>query len=282
MSDILQLVALGAIWGSSFLFLRISVGDLGPVPLMFIRLALGSLVLLPFLVRDRAHFPLKRLPMLALIGLINSALPFLLFAWGAERAPAGIGAIANGMTALCAALVGYLCFGERLTARQTMALGLGFIGIAVLASGKMEGMSIGLASLAGALASVMYGFGVHLAKRHLGGLPVAALAGVTLGSGAVVMLPFAVMTWPSHPVPLRSWLSATALGVLCTGIAFAMFYRLIGRIGAMRTSTVTYLVPPFGVTWAWLFIDEPATPTMLVACALILGGVAWAQRSGRT
>lgn len=282
MGDILQLVALGAIWGSSFLFLRISVGDLGPVPLMFLRLALGSLVLLPFLLRDRAHFTLQRWPMLAFIGLINSALPFLLFAWGAERAPAGIGAIANGMTALCAALVGYLFFGERLATRQTLALGLGFVGIAVLASGRMEGMSIGLASLAGALASVMYGFGVHLARRHLGGLPVAALASVTLGSSALVMLPFALLTWPAHPVPLRSWLCAAALGVLCTGIAFAMFYRLIGRIGAMRTSTVTYLVPPFGVTWAWLFIDEPATPTMLVACALILGGVAWAQRSGRT
>lgn len=278
MGDILQLIALGAIWGSSFLFLRISVGDIGPVPLMFIRLALGSLVLLPFLLRDRAHFTLKRWPLLAFIGLINSALPFLLFAWGAERAPAGIGAIANGMTALCAALVGYLFFGERLTTRQSLALGIGFIGIAVLASGKMEGMSVGWASLAGALASVMYGFGVHLAKRHLGGLPVAALAAVTLGSGALVMLPLAVLTWPTQAVPAGSWLCAAVLGVLCTGIAFAMFYRLIGRIGAMRSSTVTYLVPPFGVAWAWLFIDEPATPTMLVACALILGGVAWAQK----
>src|SRR6185369_12224784 len=106
-SSIVQLIVLGAIWGGSFLFMRIAVNDFGPVPLVEVRLVLGSLLLLPFLWRDRAQFTLRRWPMLALIGAINSGLPFLLFAWGAERAPAGVGAIANGMTALCAALVGF-------------------------------------------------------------------------------------------------------------------------------------------------------------------------------
>ena len=92
--------------------------------------------------------------MMALIGAINSALPFLLFAWAAERAPAGVGAIANGMTALCAGLVGFLFFGEKLRPQQSIALCTGFIGILVLASGKIAGMSVGWASLAGALASV--------------------------------------------------------------------------------------------------------------------------------
>jgi drug/metabolite transporter (DMT)-like permease len=274
----IQLIVLGAIWGGSFLFMRVAVNDFGPVPLVEVRLVLGSLLLLPFLWRERALFTLKRWPMMALIGAINSGLPFLLFAWGAERAPAGVGAIANGMTALCAALIGFLFFHEKLRARQSVALCAGFAGIIVLASGKMAGFSIGLASLAGALASLLYGLGIHMARRHLAGLPPAALASVTLGSAALLAAPFAIATWPDQDIPLASWLSGAALGVLCTGIAFVLFYRLIARIGANRTSIVTYLIPPFGVAWGWLFLGEPVTLTMIVACALILGSVALSQR----
>jgi drug/metabolite transporter (DMT)-like permease len=273
----MPLVALGAIWGASFLFLRIAVPHFGPVPLVAIRLVLGALMLLPFLWRERARFPAARWPMMALIGALNSALPFLLFAWAAERAPAGVGAIANGMTALCAALVGTLFFHERLTTRQSVALCAGFAGILVLASTKIAGMSVGWASLAGALGSLMYGFAVHMARRHLAGLPSAALAAGTLGCSAIVALPFAAATWPQASIPPVAWLSATALGVLCTGIGFVLYYRLIERIGANRTSAVTYLIPPFGVAWGWLFLDERATTTMIIACVLILGSVALMQ-----
>ena len=280
MSNIVQLVILGAIWGGSFLFTRIAVNDFGPVPLVEMRLALGSLLLLPFLWRDRARFSLQRWPMMALIAAINSALPFLLFAWAAERAPAGVGAIANGMTALCAALMGFLFFHEKLATRQSIALVMGFTGIIVLASGRMAGMSVGWASIAGAVASLMYGLGAHMARRHLQGLPPAALAAVTLGSGALLAAPFAIATWPRHAIPMKSWLSAGALGMLCTGIAFAMFYRLIEKVGANRTTIVTYLIPPFGVAWGWLFLDEPVTLTMSIACVLILGSVALSQNWG--
>lgn len=278
MTDMLQLVVLGAIWGASFLFLRIAVHDVGAIPLVTLRLGLGALLLLPFLWRDRAHFSLRRWPVMAGIGAINSGLPFLLFAWAAERAPAGVGAIANGLTALCAALVGFLFFGEKLRRWQSVALCIGFAGIVVLASGKIEGMSVGWATLAGALASLLYGFGVNLARRHLQGLPSAALAAMTLGSAALLTLPFAIATWPHHPLQPTSWGSAAALGLLCTGVAFVIYYRLIARIGPVRTATVTYLIPPFGVAWAWLFLGEPATPTMLIACAMILGSVALSQR----
>jgi drug/metabolite transporter (DMT)-like permease len=271
------LVLLGAIWGASYLFLRIAVPHFGPVPLVEIRLLLGALMLLPFLWRDRAKFPLARWPMMALIGALNSALPFLLFAWAAQRAPAGVGAIANGLTAICAALVGLLFFHERLSTRQSLALGVGFVGIIVLASTRIAGMSVGWASLAGALASLMYGLGLHMARRYLAGLPSAALAAGTLGCSALIAAPFAVATWPAVPVPPLAWSAAVALGVLCTGIGFVMYYRLIERIGPNRTSTVTYLIPPFGVAWGWLFLGERATVTMLVACALILGSVALMQ-----
>jgi drug/metabolite transporter (DMT)-like permease len=277
----LELTVLGAIWGASFLFMRVSASDFGAVPLVEVRLALGALVLLPFLWRARARFPLALWPKLALIGAINSAVPFVLFAWAAQRAPAGIGAIANAMTVLFTALVGFLFFGERIGARRSLALLAGFAGVVVLASGKVAGASVGWAVAAGASAAFLYGVGINLVRRHLTGLPPAAVAAATLSASALLVLPFALAQWPAHAIPVRSWLSAGALGVLCTGIAFVMYYRLIARIGASRASTVTYLVPLFGVAWAWLLLGEPLTWPMAVAGAMILGSVAISQRSAR-
>lgn len=275
----LELGVLGAIWGASFLFMRVAAGDFGALALVEVRLALGSLVLLPFLWRARAQFPARLWPKLALIGAINSAAPFLLFAWAAQRAPAGVGAIANAMTVLFTALVGFLFFGEKIGARRAVALLVGFGGVVVLASGKTAGASIGWAVAAGVAASFLYGIGINLVRRHLGGLPAAAVASATLGVAAILTLPFAVATWPSQPVPAASWASAVMLGVVCTGAAFVLYYRLIARVGAGRASTVTYLIPVFGVAWAWALLDEPLTLTMAVAGALILGSVALSQRS---
>lgn len=274
-----ELGVLGAIWGASFLFMRVAAGDFGALALVEVRLALGSLVLLPFLWRARAQFPARLWPKLALIGVINSAAPFLLFAWAAQRAPAGVGAIANAMTVLFTALVGFLFFGEKIGARRAVALLVGFGGVVVLASGKTAGASIGWAVAAGVAASFLYGIGINLVRRHLAGLPAAAVASATLGVAAILTLPFAVATWPAQPIPLASWASALMLGVVCTGAAFVLYYRLIARVGAGRASTVTYLIPVFGVAWAWALLDEPLTLTMAVAGALILGSVALSQRS---
>lgn len=275
----LELGVLGAIWGASFLFMRVAAKDFGPFALVEVRLALGSLVLLPFLWKARAQFPLRLWPKLALIGAVNSAAPFLLFAWGAERAPAGIGAIANAMTVLFTALVGFLFFGEKIGRTRAVALLVGFAGVVVLASGRTQGANIGGAVAAGATASFLYGIGINLVRRHLTGLPPAAVASATLGTSALLTLPFALTQWPAHAIPGTSWLSVGLLGVMCTGAAFVFYYRLIARIGASRASTVTYLIPVFGVAWAWLLLGEPLTPTMAVSGALILGSVALSQRA---
>ncbi len=275
----LELTVLGAIWGCSFLFMRVAVPSFGPYALVEVRLLLGALVLLPFLWQARAHFPARRWLWLVPIGLINSAIPFVLFAWAAQRAPAAIGAICNAMTVLFAALIAFLFFGEKIGLRRALALLVGFTGVVVLATAKVSGLSIGAAVIAGSLAALLYGLGVNLVKRHMTGLPPAAAAGATLGSAALVMLPMAVTHWPDAPVPALSWVCAIALGVVCTGFAFLMFYRLIARIGPARASTVTYLVPMFGALFAWLFLGEPVTLAMLIAGALILGSVAVSQRS---
>ncbi len=275
----LELGVLGAIWGGSFLFMRVAASDFGPLPLVEARLLLGALVLTPFLWRARAQFTPGLWLRIAGIAAINSVTPFALFAWGAERAPAGIGAITNAMTVMFTALVAYLFYGERIDARRLAGLVAGFVGVAVLASGRTSGGgSIWQAALAGTAAALLYGFGINLVRRHLTPYPPAAVAAATLIAGALLLAPLAFFTWPAHAIGAASWAAAILLGTVCTGTAFVLYYRLIARVGAARASTVTYLIPLFGVLWAWLLLGEPLTPTMALAGVLILAGVALSQR----
>ena len=274
----LELTLLGAIWGGSFLFMRVAATDFGPLPLVEARLALGGLILTPFLWRARAQFTAKLWLRIAGIAAINSVIPFTLFAWGAERAPAGIGAITNAMTVMFTYLVAHFFFGERIGARRLVGLTAGFVGVAILASGKTAGSGVTQAALAGTAAAVCYGFGINLVRRYLTGYPSGAVAAANLIAGSVLLAPLAAFSWPAQAIPTASWVSAVLLGVLCTGAAFVLYYRLIGRIGAPRASTVTYLIPLFGVIWAWLVLGEPLTVTMALAGALILSGVALSQQ----
>lgn len=274
----IELLALGAIWGASFLFMRIAAKDFGAFALVEVRLALGGLILAPFLWRERRHYTGRVWWKIIGIGAINSAIPFTLFAWAAQRAPAGIGAISNATAAMFTAVVALILYGERTTLRRSIGLIIGFTGVVVLASGKTDGDSVWQAALAGTFAALLYGFGGNFLRQYLSGLPPAATAAATLLCASILQLPLAIANWPEGPVPMLSWLSAIGLGVLCTGVAYLLYYRLIYRIGAPRASTVTYLVPLFGVAWAWLLLGEPVTLSMALACALILGGVALSQQ----
>ncbi len=162
---------LGAIWGASFLFMRIAAGDFGPFALVEVRLSLGALVLLPFLWRSRSSFAPRVIWRLAGIGIINSAIPFVLFAWGAERAPAGIGAITNAMTVLFTALMAFVLYREPIGRLRIIGLLTGFLGVMVLAADKTGGIGVWPAALAGTLAALFYGVGVNLIRHYLAGVP---------------------------------------------------------------------------------------------------------------
>ena len=149
----------------------------------------------------------------------------------------------------------------------------------MLAADKTGGVGVWPAALAGTLAALFYGIALNLIRRYLAGVPASAVAAATLLSASVFVAPFALLSWPRHPIPLRSWVSALALGVICTGTAFVLYYRLINRIGGPRASTVTYLIPLFGVVWAWMVLGEQLTIRMAVAAICVLGGVAVSQRS---
>jgi drug/metabolite transporter (DMT)-like permease len=274
----LELTVLGAIWGASFLFIGVAAREFGAVPLVEVRLALGAVLLLPMLWSGRTHFTRKHIGPLIFISAINSAIPFALFAWAAQRAPAGIGAITNATAVMFTALVAFAFYGEHISKRRAIGLVAGFIGVAVLASGKTDGNSVWSAALAGTFAAFLYGIGGNLVRRQLAGIPPGAVAAATLVTASLLLAPFAIVYWPRAPIPTHSWVSAVLLGVLCTGVAYFIYFRLIYRIGAPRASTVTYLVPLFGVVWAWIVLGEPLTLSMAIAGALILGGVALSQQ----
>jgi drug/metabolite transporter (DMT)-like permease len=273
-----ELLALGAIWGGSFLFMRVAAADFGPLALVEVRIVLGALILLPFLWQSRALVSAAHWRRLAIVGVLNSAIPFTLFAWGAERAPAGVGAIANSMTVLFTAAVGFVFWRDRIESRRVVALICGFIGVVILASGRVAGANVGEAAAAGTLASLSYGIAANLTRRKLGDLPpVVAVAG-TLSCASLLLAPALNFTWPAAMPPAKSWAAAAMLGIFCTGIAYVLFFRLISRVGAARATTCTYLIPLFGVGWAWLLLGEVPTWTMLAAGTLILGSVILSQR----
>lgn len=276
-----ELISLGAIWGGSFLFMRVAAKDFGPFPMVAARLLFGSIILLPLLFRARKTLRVSHLWKMLCLGALSAAIPFTLFAWGAERAPAGIGAIANSMTVLFAALVGFIGFGEKIGTRKAIALLAGFLGVIILASGRTAGDNVAPAALAGAAAAFCYGLAANLIKKYLSDIaPTAVAAGCLLGA-TILMAPLAALNWPTAPIPTTSWLAVLALGVVCTGLAYAFYFRLIQRIGPSRAATATYLVPLFGVAWAWMFLGEALTPTMAIAGAIILGSVLLSQNAKR-
>lgn len=277
--NVTELLGLGAIWGASFMLQRVAAPEFGAFALVEMRLLFGAVVLLPFLVAARGVL-YASIGRLMAVGLVNSAIPFALFAWGAERAPAAIGAITNSMAALFAVLVAWMMFGERIGGRRAIGLLAGFAGVIVLVGGKTAGMDVSAAAIAGVGAALCYGVSGNLVKKWFTGLPPVATAAATLCSSTLLLAPVAFIAWPQTPPSTAAWFSAIALGVICTGIAYALYFRLISRLGPTRAATVTYLVPLFAVAWAWALLGEPLTPTMAIAGGLILGGVALNQLAG--
>jgi drug/metabolite transporter (DMT)-like permease len=274
-----ELLLLAAIWGASFLFMRVAAAAFGAFALVEIRLCLGALVLLPFTVGTLRRMPREVWLRLAGVAFVNTAAPFLLFAWAAQRAPAGVVAITNATTVMFTALFARLMYGERIAARRIAGLVCGFVGVATLASGNGGGQSILAAVLAGTSGSILYGLGANLSARQLvPRLAPSAIAAGTLSVSAVLLAPVAALRWPAAPIAPVAWLSAAGLGLLCTGTAYLLYYRIMHKIGAAGVSTVTYLIPLFGVLWAWVLLGERLTATTAFSGALILGGVFLSQR----
>lgn len=272
--DYSDMLLLGAIWGGAFVLMRIAAPVFGATALAGLRIAVAFLVLLLFL-RNWRVLRERPLALLAL-GIINTAVPFSLFAYAMLHITSGLAALLNATTPMFGALFAWAWLGERLTGRRVAGIVIAFGGVTWLVRGAIGTLGAGIvpgviAALAGA---ACYGFGASFARRFLGAVdPVAVAAGSVLGA-ALVIAPFSAATWPQAPVPLQAWLAALALGVLCTGVAYLVYYRLLRNVGAGRAVAVAFLFPAFGILWGAVFLHEPVTPDLLAGCAVVLVGTA--------
>lgn len=278
--DITDLILLAAIWGSSFLFITLAVNDFGPFPLMALRTGLGLLVLLPLLFWRHALPDLVRhwKPIFT-VGIINAAIPFTLLAYAAFVIPAGVLSILNAATPLWGAFFAALWIKDILPRWRMAGLVIGFFGIVMLVWDELEidqllGTGLGLAA---ALAAPMsYGLSSTFTNRYLMGVKSIAVASGALMSATIALLPLAWLTWPQGDISQRSWGALLMLSILCTGVTYIVFYRLVMNAGPARASTVTLLIPVFGVLWGWMWLEEEVTSVILIATAVILLGTSLA------
>jgi drug/metabolite transporter (DMT)-like permease len=277
--DLAELVALAALWGGSFLFMRVAVPAFGPFALVFLRVAGASLLLVPLLAaRGELGAMRKHWRPIAVVGLLNSALPFLCFAYAALSINAGLSAIFNSATPLFAAIVAWLWLGDRMTPTRVAGLAIGFAGVLWLGWDKADFRPGGSAwaVFACLLATVSYGISPSLVKRHLAGAPpLAVAAGSQVAASIFVAVPAFLACPDVAPAP-NAWLMAALLALFGTGLAYVLYFRLIASAGPANAVAVTYLVPIFAVLWGGIFLDERLGLPLALGCAVIFVGTALA------
>jgi drug/metabolite transporter (DMT)-like permease len=283
-ASIIDFVVLAAIWGASFLFMRLAVGDFGVVATAAVRVTVATLFLVPLmLVKGHGAAFRRHWWKVFLVGILNSALPFLLFAFALLSITTGLSAILNATVPLFGALVAWWWLKDRPTGSQVLGLLVGFAGVAALAWDQasfkpdaVSGIAPAWAILACLLATVCYAIAASAAKRFLSGLPPLMTAtGSQMGSMVFLALPALAMR-PPHVPPLQAWLALVVLGILCTGIAYVLYFRLIEQAGPARAVAVTFAIPVFAILYGALFLGEPVTSWMLMWGTVVVLGTALA------
>ncbi|MCQ4294908.1 DMT family transporter [Pseudomonas stutzeri] len=277
--DMFRLLALAAIWGASFLFMRVIAPVLGTFPTAFFRVLLATAGLLVILALLRTRWDFRgKFGLCMMLGVINSGIPFALYAVAAQLVPAGYSAIFNATTPMMGVLIGGLFFAEELTLAKWLGVFSGLGGVALLMRIGPVPFDMGL--LLGALAclgaTACYGFGGFLTRRWInrdGGLNSEMVAFGSQAGAALCLLPlFGLSLLNASPTSwgdTRVWLSLLGLGLVCTAFAYILYFRLLADIGPVKTLTVTFLIPPFGVLWGVLFLDEPLSWAYVQGGALI-------------
>lgn len=273
-----RLLLLAAIWGGSFPLIRHSVPAFGPAWLIEGRVGLGALALTVWglyqgrrlnLLKDWRHF--------AVLGIVNSALPFLCFGYAAQTFTASLLSIFNATTPIYAGLLGAFWLKQRVSGLGWLGMAVGVAGVALIG---VEGFAVKNDNVAGALvacfiAPLSYAYASLYATRHSDSVDPLDNAHGSLWMGAFLLMPLAL----ASPEPLRDpawmdWLAMVLLGLACTSLAYVLFFRLMVEIGPVKALSVTFLIPLFGVFWGWLFLGEQVTAVMLAGGAMVLTGSA--------
>ena len=275
------LVTLAALWGGSFVFMRVAVPALGPVALAFVRVDIAAVALLALAYAQRRFPPFRtRWRDFAIVGIVNSALPFLLFSYAQQYITASTGAMLNATSPFFGAIAAAIWLGEPLTARKVAGMVLGFAGVSVLVGWHPDALTReSTFAIAACLAAALcYALGGTFTKRRMKGVPPFAVATASQVAAALALAPALPFTSIPGPVTMLVAANVAALALASTAVAYLIYFKLIADVGPSRALTVTFLIPLFGVLWGFLFLDEALTINMLTGGALIVAGTALALR----
>ena len=267
------LTCLGALWGSAFMFIKIGTPDFGPIALVNSRLIIASFIFLPILLRKKYLILLKPIWKHALvISISNNVIPFTLFSYASLGANSNILAILNATTAFNTMIIAYLWLDEKVSTKQIFGLVLGFLGVLILVNPESSEATL-IASLSCLVASVFYSFSAVFIQKNAAKTNKLVLIGWSLVFSSIIMMPMSYFYLPTKLPSLEATLAVIWLGAISTGFAFLGWVRLIEKIGAVKTSTVAYFLPIFGIIWGNIFLDEIISTTIVIGCFVILVGI---------
>ena len=267
------LTCLGALWGSAFMFIKIGTPDFGPIALVNSRLIIASFIFLPILLRKKYLPLLKPIWKHALvISISNNVIPFTLFSFASLGANSNILAILNATTAFNTMIIAYLWLDEKVSTKQIFGLALGFLGVLILVNPQSAEATL-IASLSCLIASVFYSFSAVFIQKNAAKTNKLVLIGWSLVFSSIIMMPMSYFYLPTKLPSLEATLAVIWLGAISTGFAFLGWVRLIEKIGAVKTSTVAYFLPIFGIIWGNIFLDEIISTTIVIGCLVILVGI---------
>ena len=275
------LTFLGAIWGSAFIFIKVAAPEFGAIGLVQARLTIASLVFIPILLRKKYLILLKPAWKHSLVlAVTNNAIPFSLFSYGSFGADSNILAILNATTAFNTMIIALLWLGEKVTLKQVFGLVLGFIGVIILVNPESSSTSI-ISALFCLIGAACYSFSTVFIQKYSEKTDKMVLIGWSIIFSCFIMIPFTLLNLPPQIPSTNALLSAMWLGSISTGLAFFGYVYLIEKIGAVKTSTVAYFLPVFGIIWGAVFLNEVITGGIILGCATILIGVFFATSNKR-
>lgn len=278
---LIDFLLLAAIWGASFMFMRVAAHAFGAMAAAGLRVGVAALFLLPLLLFKglgpslRQHWRLT-----CAVGVLNSAVPFVCFTYALLSISTGLSAILNATVPLFGALIAWAWLQDRPSGSRMLGLAVGFAGVTMLAWDEARfqpdatGATTGWAVLAVLFACLCYGAAASVAKRYMGGLPsLVSATGSQLGA-SIALLPLTLLYWPTQAPSLQAWGAVLVLGVVCTGLAYILYFRLIERAGPARALSVTFAIPAFAVFYGVLLLGETITAWMVLCALVIIAGTA--------
>ena len=275
------LILLGAIWGSAFIFIKIAAPEFGAIALVQARLLIASTIFIPILLRRKYLDLLKPIwKHSMLLAITNNAIPFTMFSLASFGSDSNMLAILNATTAFNTMIIAYFWLKEDVTFKQLIGLISGFIGVIILVNPESSSTSF-ISAMLCLMGAACYSFSTVFIQKNSAKVNKLVLIGWSIIFSALIMIPVTILNLPPEMPSTDAFLSVLWLGGVSTGLAFLGYVRLIEKIGAVKTSTVAYFLPIFGIIWGCIFLNEVITFGIIIGCATILIGVFFATSNNR-